>query len=222
MASTAKWQMERAQVLETASKLVQRGLVIGKAGNVSRRLKQSRGQDLIIITPTSRYYDSLSPLDMPVVGLNGRLVDGALPPSSELRLHMEVYKSRHDVNAIVHCHSVHASALAVTGLGIPAVLEEEVALLGGEVRVAEYAPSGSEKLASNVVHALGDTNAAILANHGAVGVGETLREALEACELVERAARVYLLALSTGGVNILPAEAVLAARAVFRRSHGLA
>ncbi len=221
MTATAKWGVERALVLETASKLVERGLVLGKAGNVSQRLNQSEEQDLLIITPTSRYYDSLTPADIPVVDLNGRVVDGELAPSSELKLHISVYKARPDVNAVVHSHSVHASALAVAGLGIPAILEEEVALLGGEVRVAAYGPSGSEELARNVVHTLGDTNAVILANHGAVGVGRTLREALDSCELVEKAARVYLLALSTGGVNLLSFEAVAAARRIFQASRGV-
>ncbi len=218
MVAAIKWGVERALVLETASKLVERGLVLGKAGNVSQRVTPSGELDLLIITPTSRYYDSLTPADVPVVDLNGHVVDGELAPSSELRLHIGVYKARPDVSAIVHSHSVHASALAVAGLGIPAILEEEVALLGGEVRVAEYGPSGSEELARSVVRALGDCNAVILANHGAVGVGRTLREALDSCELVEKAARVYLLALSTGGVNLLSSEAVAAARRIFRAS----
>lgn len=221
MAVTIKWRVERALVLETASKLVERGLVLGKAGNVSQRVNQSGERDLLIITPTSRYYDSLIPADVPVVDLNGNVVDGELAPSSELRLHISVYKARPDVNAVVHSHSVHASALAVAGLDIPAILEEEVALLGGEVRVAQYGPSGSEELARNVVHILGDTNAVLLANHGAVGVGRTLREALDSCELVEKAARVYLLALSTGGANLLSSEAFAAARKAFQVSRGV-
>jgi ribulose-5-phosphate 4-epimerase/fuculose-1-phosphate aldolase len=221
MAVTIKWRVERALVLETASKLVERGLVLGKAGNVSQRVNRSDEPDLLIITPTSRYYDSLSPADIPVVDLNGRVVDGELAPSSELRLHISVYKARPDVNAVVHSHPVHASALAVAGLGIPPILEEEVALLGGEVRIAQYGPSGSEELARNVVNSLGDTNAVILANHGAVGVGRTLREAFDSCELVEKAARVYLLALSTGGANPLSSEAIAAARKTFQVLRGL-
>jgi L-fuculose-phosphate aldolase len=218
MAATGKWQIEKTLVLETALKLVERGLVLGKAGNVSQRLKQGRGPNLLVITPTSRYYDSLAAEDMPVVDFDGQVVDGKLAPSSELKLHLAIYSSREDVGAVVHTHSTHASALAVAGLGIPAVLEEEVALLGGDIRVAEYATSGSESLARNAVDALGDRNAVILANHGAVGVGRTLSDALDACELVEKAARVYLLALAAGKVNMLSSKSVAAARKTFIRS----
>jgi L-ribulose-5-phosphate 4-epimerase len=218
MASKGKWHAEKALVLATALKLVEKGLVLGKAGNVSQRLAGPGGNDLLVITPTSRYYDSLTGDDMPIVDLDGRVVEGKLAPSSELKLHVAIYKARRDVGAVVHSHSVYASALAVAGVGIPAVLEEEVALLGGEIKVAKYGASGSEELARNAVRALGDRNAVILANHGAVGMGRTLREALDSCELIEKAAHVYLLALATGTVRPLPAEAVLSARRTFRRS----
>jgi len=218
MASNGKWHTEKALVLATALKLVEKGLVLGKAGNVSQRLVSLGGNDLLVITPTSRYYDSLIEDDMPVVDLDGRVVDGKLAPSSELKLHLAVYRARRDVGAVVHTHSVHASALAIARVGIPAVLEEEVALLGGEIKVAEYGASGSEELARNAVRALGDRNAVILANHGAVGVGRTLHEALDSCELVEKAAHVYLLSLTAGAVHPLPAEAVLTAMKTFRRS----
>ncbi len=218
MASRGKWHAEKALVLETALELVGKGLVLGKAGNVSQRLSVPGGNELLVITPTSRYYDSLTEDDMSVVDLDGRVVEGKLAPSSELKLHIAVYKARPDVRAVVHTHSVYASALAIAGVGIPAVLEEEVALLGGEIKVAKYGPSGTEELARNAVRALGDRNAVILANHGAVGVGRTLRQALDSCELIEKAAHVYLLALATGAVRPLPADAVLSAKKTFNRS----
>ena len=218
MTVTGRWQVEKTLVLETALKLVERGLVLGKAGNVSQRLKQTDGPDLLVITPTSRYYDSLAAEDMPVVDFDGQIIDGKLAPSSELRLHLAIYASRLDVGAVVHTHSAHVSALAVAGIGIPAVLDEEVALLGGDIKVAEYGASGSETLAHNAVEALGDRNAVILANHGAVGIGKTLRDALDASELVEKAARVYLLALAAGKVNILSPESFAASRKTFIRS----
>ena len=221
MTVTGRWQIEKTLVLEAALKLVERGLVLGKAGNVSQRLKQTDGPDLLVITPTSRYYDSLAAEDMPVVDFDGQIVDGRLAPSSELRLHLAIYASRLDAGAVVHTHSVHASALAVAGIGIPAVLDEEVASLGGDIKVADYGASGSEALARNAVEALGDRNAVILANHGAVGIGKTLRDALDACELVEKAARVYLLALAAGKVNRLSPESFAASRRTFIRSQSL-
>ena len=141
-----------------------------------------------------------------------------MAPSSEVKLHLAVYRRRDDVGAVMHSHSVHASALAIAGLGIPAVLEEEVAFLGGDIKAAEFGPSGSERLANNAVRALGDRNAVILANHGAVGVGRTLREALDACELLEKAAKAFILASAIGSVKPLTAQAVNAARKTFKRS----
>ena len=213
-----RWQKERELVLETSRELVEKGLVIGKAGNVSLRLPAEGGfaSGGLAITPTSRYYESLSVEDIPVVDFDGRLVEGNLPPSSELPLHTGIYAARRGINAVIHSHSTYASAIAVAGLGVPAILEEEVAFLGGEIQIATYAPSGSRELAANAVAALGERNAVILANHGAVGVGRTMREALTVCELLEQTARIYLLALAIGKVNPLPAEAVTATTTLFR------
>jgi L-ribulose-5-phosphate 4-epimerase len=216
-----EWEKERALVLETSLKLVEKGLVAGKAGNVSQRLRRDSGPDLLAITPTSRYYDSLGVEDIPVIDFEGKVVEGKLPPSSESRLHIGIYKARMNVGAVIHTHSIHASAIAVIGGGIPPILEEEVALLGGEVLVAAFGASGSLQLARNVVEALGDRNAVLLANHGGVGVGRALREALDACELLEKSARVYLLALAAGKVKALSPEAAAGARTAFVRQQSL-
>ncbi len=213
-----KFEVVRLAVLKTAMEMSARGLVVGKAGNVSQRVKQDNAPDLVAITPTSRYYDSLQAADIPIVDFEGKIVDGSLPPSSETRLHLAIYKARADVGGIIHTHSVHASALAVAGLGIPAILEEEVAVLGGEVVLAEYARTGTQQLANAVVMALGDREAALLSNHGAVGVGVTLREALDSAILLERAAQIYLLSLSAGGARALSGDDVAAVRATYLRS----
>jgi L-fuculose-phosphate aldolase len=213
-----KFEVVRMAVLKTAIEMSARGLVVAKAGNVSQRVKQDNAPDLVAITPTSRYYDSLQAADIPIIDFEGKIVDGSLLPSSETRLHLAIYKARADVGAIVHTHSVHASALAVAGHGIPAILEEEVAVLGGEVVLAEYARTGTQQLANAVVMALGDREAALLSNHGAVGVGVTLREALDSAILLERAAQIFLLSLSAGGARALSGDDVAAVRATYLRS----
>jgi L-fuculose-phosphate aldolase len=159
--------------------------------------------------------------DIPVVRLDGSLVDGCLEPSSEMPMHLAIYRARRDVEAVIHTHSTYASTLSVSGLEIPAILEEEVMLLGGPIRVARYARSGTIELANNVVTGIEGRNAVILANHGAVGVGKTMREALSACELLEKAAKVYLFALAAGKLNLLPTEAIVSAQAYFSRNHNL-
>ena len=205
-----KWREERELVLSTSLKLVEKGLVTGTAGNVSLRLLQEGSPDLIAITPTSRYYDMLNVDDIAVIDFNGAVVDGQFRPSSEMRLHIAIYQARQDIRAVIHTHSVYASAASAAGLEIPVLLEEEAILLGGAVRTAKYARTGTSELAHNAVEALVDRNAVLLANHGAVGVGETIRQAMDVCEIVEKAAQVYFLTLTTGRINSLPEETVKA------------
>jgi len=212
-----KWKEERGLVLSTSMRLVEKGLVAGTAGNVSLRLMGKDSPDLIAITPTSRYYDTLTVDDIPVIDLNGAAVEGQLKPSSEMRLHIAIYKARPDIRAVIHTHSTYASAASAAGLEIPVLLEEEAIFLGGTVRTAKYARTGTSELAHYAVEALEERNAVLLANHGVVGVGETIRQALDACEMVEKAAQVYFLALTTGRVNPLSPEAVKALKDVYAK-----
>jgi len=212
-----KWQEEKKIVLEAAQKMLEKGLVVGTAGNVSLRLPSEGGRELLAITPSSRYYDVLSVDDIQVIDFEAKPVEGNLPPSAETMLHIGIYQARKNINAIIHTHSVFASAIAVAGLDIPAILDDQVAFLGGEIKLAEHALSGSQEQVANVLIALEDRNAVLLPNHGAVGIGRTVREAFTACELIEKTAKIYLLALSTGKVNLLPAEAMEAEKALYDR-----
>ena len=199
------WDREKKMVLEAALWLVERGLVAGTMGNVSMRIASPDNKDLMAITPSGRHYDLLKPVDMVVVDFAGKPIEGKLKPSVETMLHIEIYKARPQVNAVVHAHPVYSSVLAVAGLKIPPVLDDQVACLGGEIKVAEYAPSGTVVMTSNVVAALGDRNAVLMANHGALGVGKNLRDAVINCELLEKTAKVYVHALAIGKVNLVPA-----------------
>jgi L-fuculose-phosphate aldolase len=201
------WREARKTVLETALKMSEKGLVVGTSGNISLRLPIKDKQQLMAITPTSRYYDTLNIDDIPIIDFDGQRVAGSLAPSIETPLHIDIYRARKNVNAIIHTHSIFASAMAVVGLDIPVILEEQAVLLGGEIKLAGYAPSGTPEMLTNVLAALGERNAVLLSNHGAVGIGRTMRDAFTACELTEKTARVYLLALSAGKVNQLPKKA---------------
>jgi L-fuculose-phosphate aldolase len=118
----------------------------------------------------------------------------------------------------VHTHSPFASAAAVAGLSIPPLLDDQVTFLGGGIAVAPYALPGSEDLGRNAVTALGERQAVLLQNHGAVGVGRGIREALTACELLEKTAQVFFWARLLGGARELPPEAVGTDQAFFRMS----
>ncbi len=200
----SKWQKEKRLVLEASQKILEKGLVVGTSGNVSLRLPPENNSKLLAITPSRQYYDLLTIDDIPIINFEGETVEGNLTPSVEAMLHIGIYQMRKDVNAVIHTHSVFASALSVAGLEIPAILDEQITFLGGEIKLAKYALSGSQELVRNVLATLEERNGVLLANHGVVGVGRTMRDALTACELVERTAKVYLLALMAGKVNPLP------------------
>jgi len=134
-------------------------------------------------------------------------------------LHIGIYKSRSKVKAIVHAHSVYGSILSVAHLEIPAILDDQVTCLGGEIKVAEYALPGSGELVQNVVNALGPRNSVILANHGTLSVGRDLKEAFTNCEMCEKTAKVFTNALSIGKVNSLSAEALEKEQAIFNLHH---
>ncbi len=202
----------RAEVVRTGLAMLDRRLVAGTWGNVSLRVP---GAGQVAVTPSGRDYRSLRTADIVVVDLQGNRVAGTLPPSSELPLHLAIYAARPDIGAIVHTHSVFASACAAARRPLPPVIEDLVQLAGGPVEVAEYALPGTAELANNAVAALADRQAVLLANHGAVGCGRTAAEALLACELVEKGAQIYLYAGLLGGAQILDSEDVAAMRRFF-------
>ena len=214
-----QWQKEKKTVLETSRKILDRGLVVGTAGNVSIRLPSENGQQLLAITPSMQLYDSLHVDDIQILDFKTQKVEGSLEPSMETGLHIGIYRERRDVNAIIHTHSVFASAVSVTGNSIPPILDDQVAFLGGEIKVARYARTGSSEQITHVLAALEDRNAVLLANHGAVGTGASIDEAFTACELIEKTARIYLLALSAGTVNELPPEGIRAEKELYHKLH---
>jgi L-fuculose-phosphate aldolase len=213
----SQWREARKTVLEAARKMAEKGLVAGTSGNISLRLPAEGKKQLMAITPTSRYYDTLNIDDIPIIDFDGKRVAGELAPSIETALHIEIYRARKDVNAIIHTHSVYASAAAVAGVDIPPLLEDQVVFLGGEIKLASFAPSGSPELATNAVAALGERNAVLLANHGAIGTGRTMRDAFTACELIEKTAKVYFLTLIAGKVNRLPEKAIAIQKALYAK-----
>lgn len=188
----------REDLVAAARRLAERGYVVGADGNLSVRLG-----DRVLVTPSGVAYERLDPEALVEVDLAGR---GGANPSSELALHLAVYAARPDALAVVHAHPVYACALAVLREPLPALLDEVGPVLGGEVRVAAYAPSGSRELGAAAVAALaGDRHGALLANHGTVTLGRDLDQAFYRLEVLERAARVYLLARAGGRLH-LPGE----------------
>ena len=214
------WNAEKKIVLQAAQRMSEKGFVVGTAGNVSMRVKEAKGSELMLITPTSRYYDTISVDDIVVVDFEGKHLEGEFSPSVETMLHIGVYKSRKKVNAVIHCHPVFGSAIAVAGMDIPPIVDDQVTYLGGGIKVAEYALSGSQDLVTNALAALGPRNAVLLANHGAVCVGKDLREAFTNCEMLEKTAKIYICVLSIGKPVPIPKESLEAMSAYFGYVHG--
>ena len=167
------------------------GLVTGSSGNVSLKLGE-----LILITPSGVPYGDLRPAQVVAIDLAGRPVSGRGIPSSEWRMHAAIYRARGDVRAIVHTHSPYATA-ASFGKGLPVVHDEGALLFGEAIPVSEHFPPGTWGLAEAVAEALGTGNVALIAHHGAVAVGKTLREALGLAVKLEEAA--LLRSLRGGG-----------------------
>jgi len=195
-------------ILDAGRRMIDRGLVAGTWGNIS---VCDRIGGPIAITPSGMPYDQLKMDDIVVVDLDGTVISTGRP-SSELALHLAIYKARPDVGAIVHTHSLYATACAVAGKSIPPSLEEMVQVVGGPVEIAEYALPGTEALAANAVAALSDRSAVLLSNHGAVACAASIDEALLIAEIVEKAAHIHVIAEQLGGARRLIDEDILLMR----------
>ena len=192
-------ELEREQVAAAGRRLAAEGLVLGTAGNVSAR----RG-DEVAITPTGAVLAELEPEQVSVVDLDGQHVDGELAPTSELDLHLGVYR-RYDAGAVVHTHAPMATALSCVLDELPCV-HYQMLLLGGPVPVARYATFGTPELARSVLDALEGRRAALMANHGAIVHGRDLDDALDLSLLLEWACTVYWRAAAIGEPRALGAE----------------
>ena len=201
----------RRQIAEVARKMAAAGLVSGTSGNVSARLPGG----LMAVTPMGGRCEQASAEEMVVVDSDLATVEGDLVPSSESLLHAAVYAARPDVGGIVHTHAVYSSAAAVAGREIPPIVDEMAVVLGGAVRVSEYAPPASVEVAEKVCSALGERAAALIRNHGAVAVGANPVSALETAMLVERAAKIFVLSSVLGGAAALPDEVLEAETAIY-------
>ena len=185
------------EILSAVNFIVSNNLVKGTWGNVS-----IKNNDKIYITPSGIPYNLLKEEDICVVDLNGKIISGE-KPSSELPTHLEIYKNREDVNAIVHTHPVFSTTVSLVTDKIPPLVEDSVMILGPVINVAKYALPGTYELAYNVVKSLGKNNAVILKNHGLITVGTDIYEALIANLVCEKTAEIFIYALNIGNFDII-------------------
>lgn len=196
---------ERDALCGVGRRLAATGLVTGASGNVS-----VRSGDLVAVTPSGMMLDRMEPADCPVVDIAGRWVEGDKAPSSETPMHLALYEATslegRPAAAVVHTHSTYGAVVATTMSELPPI-HYNTLLLGGVVKVAEYATYGTPELAENVRTAMaGGKRAALMANHGGVTIGRDLEEAYENARLLEWLCGVYVRARAIGEPRVLTEE----------------
>lgn len=188
-------QGARKAVRDMGLRLLETGLVIGTWGNVSVRTG-----DQVVITPSGADYTLLREEDMPVIDLETGDYEGA-KPSSEKGLHLEVYRRRKEINAVIHVHSPHAATMAAARKALPPILDDIAQLIGPGVRVADYALPSTGKIVRKTMRALKGRMAALMANHGAICLGRDLEEAYLCCQVLEKGCKAYIEAEFLGGAK---------------------
>jgi L-fuculose-phosphate aldolase len=198
-----RYRQLRKALIATACATNSLGLNQGTAGNVSARTPEG-----FLITPSGLPFDQLVPEHVVEMDLEGQVASDQIEPSSEWRFHRDILVNRPEVGAVLHAHSPYATALACTHREIPA-FHYMVAVAGGKtIPCAPYAAFGTQALSDNVLTALENRHACLLANHGMVAVGPSLEEVLRLAKEVEELARQYHLSLQIGGPVILSDEAM--------------
>lgn len=191
----------RAEVRLFCKRLLADGLVYYTAGNISCRVEGTT--DLVAMTPRDRPYDTMEDGDIVIASVAGDIVDGHLKPTTEMPMHLGIYRARPDVAGVVHTHSPSAMTLAIANRSLPAVLTGLVSAAGGEIAVAPYARSASHEMDEFTLPLLAERSACFLRNHGLLAIGSTVEQAYNAAAVVEGAADAYLRALPLGPVEPL-------------------
>lgn len=211
----------RHAIVQMGKTLIEKRLVAGSWGNISLRCTKERlkahienGSSMflgkassirtelveeVFITPSGLGYETITVDDIVELDMEGKVLEGNRIPSSEAKLHLAIYKACPEAKAIIHTHSIYASALAAMRKPVPALIEDIVQIIGGKVECAQYALPGTEDLANNAVEALKGRRAVLLANHGAVCWGKTLEDALVVAEVLEKACQIAIICMQCGG-----------------------
>ncbi len=192
----SEYQLKQ-QICEIGRRVYAKGFAAANDGNISVRLNERE----VLCTPTMVSKGFLKPEDLCKVDYEGKQLAGARPRSSEILLHLAVYKHNPAVQAVVHCHPPHATAFAVAGEPIPKCVLPEVEVFLGEVPIAVYETPGTQKFADTIVPFVKKCNTIILANHGTVTFGPDLEKAYWNSEIIDAYCRILILARQLGRVN---------------------
>jgi L-fuculose-phosphate aldolase len=194
----------RADIVEVGRRLYARGYTASNDGNISVRLDEHR----LIMTPTSVCKGFMSPDMMCITDLDGRKLAGDRNPSSEMKMHLEVYRQRPEVRAVVHAHPPIATGFAVAGIPLDRAVLAEVVTTLGSVPIAEYATPSTTELPESVRRYVKAHDGMLLANHGALTLGPDVFAAYYKMETIEHFAKISLVARMLGGERLLSREEV--------------
>ena len=198
--ASEKYAQECESILQIGVRLWNRELVAAHDGNISLRLPQSK----ILCTPTGVSKGFMVKSDLVITDSEGNNLYGTHEASSELKMHLAIYRNRPDINAIIHAHPPHATAFAVNGLTVPQNVMLEIDALLGNVPTVEYRPAGTHEFAELVAKSALKANVFLLQNHGATTCGHTLEQAWFRMEALDHCCKILLLANSAGNWNEIP------------------
>ena len=182
-------------IIQAGKQMLKENLTVQTWGNISLKDPKSKK---IYITPSGMSYASIQEDDICVLDLSGKQIAGKRKPSVELLMHVQIYQARPDVLAILHTHPLCSSVFGVLHQSIPVINDELAQANGGSVDVTNYALPGTATLASNVVKALGNKKACLIANHGAVCVGNDISQCFKVSTVLETTAQIYQMSLAVG------------------------
>jgi L-ribulose-5-phosphate 4-epimerase len=200
------YKTERAILTKALKDMNKKGLIYGKAGNLSLRTEDNN----ILIKPSGCSYEDLTENDLVLVDINGERLAGEFKPSSETPMHTMIYAHFKNVKAIVHTHSENSLVFAITGIEIPIFCNEGIGF-GGTIPVTDFAIPGSKEIGRNAIEALEgppSVKGIIIRNHGALTIGGTMDEACNRAEMLEKLTSIYCRALLIGKVETFSHERV--------------
>jgi L-fuculose-phosphate aldolase len=194
----------KIDILEAGRRLYQNGYIVSSDGNVSARVEEDR----IIATPTGLCKGTLELEDLCVCDMDGNLVSGRLRPSSEVGMHLFLYRERPDIKAVVHAHPPTATGFSVAGIPLTDCVLPEVIITVGSIPIAKYGTPGGPEISEPIRQYVKDYDAYLLENHGATTVGSDVMNAYFKMETMEHFAKILFVAKQLGGVNVLNNEQV--------------
>lgn len=192
----------RSELIRINRILASKGLICSSDSNISVRLNN----ESLLITPSGIYKSTMTGDDLVIIDMDGNILQGkeGSKPTSETPMHLEVYRERPDVNAVIHAHPPYSTALTISGKPFPVEYLPEVLLALGEVPTADYATPGTQAMAESIHGLIHNNNCILLSHHGSLTIGHDLEEALIAVERMELSAFTHYISLTFGVPIPLP------------------